>query len=156
MVVLTGWMNEERRCQRDWSETELLRQTHSAALLIVSKHLAPSESFCRTTHLRSAQNSGSQDLQRVPCYLMSAPSMCPPWKWLNTQTQFMTYLWWSDTSLDLLPHPSLWTSGRPLLLPRGGRQQMPLNQFGQRPRTTSGVINGDVWSVDTRSVQLTS
>lgn len=32
---------------------------------------------------------------------------------------------------------------------------MPLNQFGQRPKTTSVVINGDVWSVDTRSVQLT-
>lgn len=37
--------------------------------------------FCGTTHLRSAQNNGSQKPQHVPYYLMSAPSL---WSWLNT------------------------------------------------------------------------
>lgn len=42
-------------------------------------------------------------------------------------------------SIPLLRMPGLF-----LLLPRGGRQRMSRNQFGQRPITTSGVINADV------------
>lgn len=47
-----------------------------------------------------------------------------PWRPLglteHTQTQFVTYMWVAEHSLDLLCDPTLWTSGPGLPAPQGG------------------------------------
>lgn len=89
----------------------------SAALLLVSKYMASSfceaASFCRTTHLHSAQNNGS-GMCPIICSQL-CPCGSPGAHWTHTDPVCDRFVG-SDGSLDLALHPSPWT----LLLPGGG------------------------------------